>query len=408
MKLRTRYTLAMLMVLLFGAPSFAQYKLDVLVEGPWLFYVEPNFPTTTGTSPMLVVIAPQVLGHYPLSFGAGNGASIPPGIYCMAFGGTCQPGSATNLVPGGYEPPTPVPVKKPMGWDWKTYGGSSYVLILPMPDSYSNYGLYPRTFQSSFPAMGGPPPNTTSSGPRSLGLVFHYANGPQRIGLLTCSGTPSVANCNSGSVTDEDNSGTVEIKIKSMEDAAHPDSCDYHVHRAYHEMLKLLDPLMQYNQDKPYIDVPSYNACAKCDPQQDMVPSDCTAQAMAASMASDTSEASVQPALEALVGLIQKIEVDADSKKRLLLDLDKQSEKLKGKFPRVSELRSLKDTLLSSQTAASKLLIALKDKKTNWKAGRDLQAMVKLEQQLLESADRWTLLSISGKDCRAPALFIQP
>lgn len=406
MNLRTRYALAILMVLLFGAPSFAQFKLDVVVEGPWLFYVEPKFPTTTGTSPMLVAIAPQVVGHYPLSFGAGDGASIPPGIYCMAFGGTCQPGSATKLDPDGYEPPAPVPVTKPVGWDWKTYGGSSYVLILPMPDSYSNYGLYPRTFQSSYPVMGGPPPPTTPSVPRSLGLVFHYASA-QRVGLLTCSGTPSVANCNSGSVTDEDNSGTVEIKITSKEDAAHPDSCDYHVHRAYHEMLKLLDPLMQYNQDKPYIDVPSYNACTKCDPQQDMVPSECTARAMAVSMASDASEPPVQPALESLVALIQRIEVGADSKKRVLLDLDKQSEKLKGKFPRVSELRGLKDTLLSSQTAASKLLIDLKDKKTNWKAGRDLQAVVTLEQGLVESADRWTLLSISGKDCRAPALFVQ-
>ena len=407
MNLRTRYTLAILMVLLFGAPSFAQSRLDVLVEGPWLFYVEPKFPTTTGTSPMLVAIAPQVLGHYPLYFGAGNGAAIPPGIYCMAFGGTCQPGSATKLDPDGYKQPAPVPVTKPAGWDWTTYGGSSYVLILPMPDSYSSNGLYPMTFQSSFPSMGGPPPTTTSSGPRSLGLVFHYANGPLRIGLLACTGTPSVANCNNGSMTDEDNSGTVQIKITSKEDAAHPDSCDYHVHRAYHEMLKLLDPLMQYNQDKPYVDVPSYSACAKCDPQQGQVPSECTVQTMAVNMASDFSEPPVQPVLESLVSLIQRMDVDAGAIRRLLMDLDKQSEKLKGKFPRVSELRSLKDTLLSSQAAASILLVDLKDKKTNWKVGRDLQAMVKLEQELVESADRWTLLSISGKDCRAPALFIQ-
>jgi hypothetical protein len=354
---------------------------------------------------MLVAIAPQVPGHNPLSFGAGNGAPIPAGIYCVAFDNSCQSNAITKLDPDGYKPPSPVGVSKPAGWDWTTYV-KSYVILLPMPDSYSNNGLYPMTFQSSFPTSNGAPPPTTMSGPQSLGLMLHYVNGPQKIGLLTCTGIPSMANCSSGSVTNEDNSGTLAITIKSKEDASHPDQCDYHVHRAYHEMLKLLDPLMQSNADKAYVDVPVYNACSQCDPQQDSLSSTCTAPLMTVAMVSDSLEP-VQPELQILVGLIQKLEVGTEAKKNLLLDLDKQSENLKGKFPRVSELHKLKGTLASSKNAAGKLLVSLEDKKSRWEVGRDLQAIVKMEQDLMDSADRWTLLSISGKDCRAPALFVQ-
>ncbi len=413
MKLWTKYAVTLLVGLLFAGPSFAQLKLDVVIEGPWLFYVEPAFPTPTGTAPVLVAIAPKVLGHHPLFFSAGDGAQVPGGVYCVAFDGACRPNSITKLDKDGYAAPIPVPVTKPVGWSWTGYTGDTYVLVLPMPDSYSSDGLYTMTFQSSFPSSM-VPSTTTSNGPQSIGIVLHYMSGPQRIGLLTCTGTPSVTTCSRGSVTDEPNSGTLQIKIKSKEDPANPDSCDYHVHRAYHETLKLLDPLMQYNQYRAYVGVPTYNSCAKCDPQQDKVPSECTALAMTVSMANDPADSvmPIQPTLKAIVALLQKIDVDAGTREKLLLDLPDQSNRLNGKFPRLSELRRLKETLALSQVTADKILIELKDKvradaAKSWSAGRDLQAAIISEQNLIDAADRWTALSISGKDCRAPALLIQ-
>jgi hypothetical protein len=413
MRHRTNFAVTLLVCLLFVSPSFAQLKLDVVIEGPWLFYEEPAFPTTTGTSPVLVAIAPKVLGHHPLFFSAGDGAQIPSGIYCVAFDGACKTNSIAKLDKDGYAKPIPVPVSKPVGWNWTGYTGDMYVLVLPMPDSYSSDGLYGMTFQSSFPSPTGPP-TTTSTGPQSIGVVLHYTSGPQKIGLLTCTGTPSVTNCNQGSVTDEANSGTLQIKIRSKEDPANPDSCDYHVHRAYHETLKLLDPLMQYNQNRAYLGVPSYNSCAKCDPQQDKVPSECTGTTMTGSMAYDAGESvmPIQSKLKSIVARLQKIDVNAETREKLLLDLPEQSNRLNGKFPRLSELRHLKETLASSQVTAGRVLADLKDKvradaAKNWNAARDLQTAMTSEQNLIDTADRWTVLSISGKDCRTPALLIQ-
>jgi hypothetical protein len=169
-----------------------------------------------------VAFAPKVAGHIFPIFSAGDGTDIGTlGIFCVTFDAACKPNSITTLNKDGYAPPLPVNVSKPAGWSWTSYASSAYVFVLPMPDSYSNDGLYPTTFQTSFPTPGLPPSpyNPTS---QSIGLIFHYMNGPKQVGLLACSGTPSTSTCNKVVTTDQDNSGTLRITIKSDENPANP------------------------------------------------------------------------------------------------------------------------------------------------------------------------------------------
>lgn len=171
MKFRTRYALLSLAALFLASPSFGQ-KLDVAFEGPWLFYVEPSFPNGATTSPVLVAFAPPVAGHIVPIFSAGDGTDISTlGIFCVTFDGACKPNSTTTLNKDGYAPPLPIAVSKPSGWSWMSYASSAYVFVLPMPDSYSNDGLYPTTFQTSFPTPSSPPSTYTPT-LQSIGVVL--------------------------------------------------------------------------------------------------------------------------------------------------------------------------------------------------------------------------------------------
>lgn len=168
MKHRLVLVLLLLISCVCREPLFAQTRLDIAFEGPWLFYREPAFALVGGsTVPALIAVSPQVLGHFSPIFSTGDGITLNPGIYCVAFDGACAKSNMTTLTNDGYPDPGLLKVSKG-SWNWTSLS-SAYVLILPMPDSYSADGKYTITLHSAFPRQNVPSPSTSSL---HLQLVF--------------------------------------------------------------------------------------------------------------------------------------------------------------------------------------------------------------------------------------------
>jgi hypothetical protein len=118
-----------------------------------------------------------------------------------------------------------------------------------MPDSYSSGGTWFMEFASRFDATGKGYANSPAGTARhSIGILLHYAHGPDKFNLLACdaSVTHSVANCKTPPTdilhtqfTQLDNTGTLDIVMKAPESE---DACDPHVRSAYPTMLKVIDP----------------------------------------------------------------------------------------------------------------------------------------------------------------------
>jgi hypothetical protein len=403
-------------------PAFPQHRFDVSFEGPWIFYQAPNFMLADGTpSTVLVAIAPQVLGHRHPLFSAGDGAPVDKyGIYCVGFDGVCAPKSVKpKLDHDGYPDPSPVAVYKPaIGWDWTAMRSSAYVFILPMPDSYSADGQYYMTFQSTFPTAGNDPV-TTESGMHSIGIQLHYSAGPQKFRLLSCPATPTAKMCNKPASGEQENSGTLRITIKSVEDPAETDICEYHVHRAYQRMLHLLDPNLKANSQKAYLDVPTYdNPCVPCDTQQETVGSDCI---HLTSMMHSREPLDIPTELDGLVTFLRGVALSDDQRKYVELpELSDIAETLRGKFALRSQLLNLKQVLMLSERHIDDLLLQLAiDARIAPAAAaaqpnrnQDLKLrleVAKRKESALADATEFAILSASsGKDCRAPAMLIQP
>jgi hypothetical protein len=187
---------------------------------------------------------------------------------------------------------------------------------------------------------------TSESGLHSIGLQLHYTGGPQQVRLLKCSGSPSVSNCNIPASDPQDNSGTLRISIKRNEHASDLDVCDYHVHRAYHKMLNLLDPGLTYpnNAKKRYVEVPAYDeVCTPCDPQQDSVNSDCVGMSMTTSQIL----ADISGELGELVKFVQHLNLTDQQKKQLKLEsLITKADHFSGKFLTQTQLLGLKTNFL--------------------------------------------------------------
>lgn len=421
MWIRIVSALSCVLVLLFcSAPGFAQLRMDVAIEGPWLLYLEPGFKSQGGgTATVLVAIAPQVPGHnYPV-FSTGDGGVVNKlGIYCVGFDGACTPNSLTSLNWDKYAKPAPEAIAKPAGWDWTTLASSAYVFILPVSDSYSSDGLYGVSFQSTFPKIG-TPAMTTESGPRSIGVQLHYDKGPGKLSLFGCVGIPSVQTCNISKAPDQDNSGTLRIQIKSNENPMASDDCDHHAHRAYHKMLMLADPQLTANKQKAYINVPDFvPSCSPCDPQQDQIPSDCSSMGMPLNMTYGPAMLDVPAALDNLVAFLKGLDFTvAQSKQVALPELEGQAEDLRGKFPAQSQLLKLKSNLEKSTQGIDQLLVLVNTADVAQSKGiaavrpqnrrAALEAASSQEQVLSQMAELGVLLAHSGKDCRAVVMLVQ-
>jgi hypothetical protein len=408
MKISARFMLLIFATLVICHISSAQTRLDVSLEGPWLLYVEPQFQTAGGASPVLVAIAPNVAGHNPPVFSTGDGTVIQSlGTYCLGFDDKCTTNSTTGLSSDGYGGVQPVVVSKPAGWNWRTYGSSAYVIILPVPDSYSNDGTYPMTFQDAFPTASSTPTSTPVA-VHSIGAVLHYASGPHTVSLLGCTGIPTASSCNTPAMADQNNSGTLRLNIKSVDTTPDLTGCDYHVHLAYHRMLQLVDPTFASNRAIRYMDVPTYSSCTPCDPQQDSVSPDCAAGTMSLTMAYGENLPDIPSDLTSLVQFLSQIKLNNEQRKKILVDLPTLESELRQKLPLQSQLRQLAMSLSNSDTAIDDLLANLSSDASKKKEDRlSLQVAKTLETTLINSAQRMEKLLRGGKDCRAAIMLIQ-
>lgn len=274
--------------------AFAQTRLDVSLEGPWILYEWKNFD---GHNSMLLAMTPPVPGHYLPVFTTGDGLQIKkPGIYCVAFGATCTTIANVLTNPDPYPPTAFLPVH-PYGGQlsWATVQSNATTFLLPMPNSISNDGIDPdMTTRRDIST-----PHGDKVQHPAIGVQLHYDKGPSSFDLFSCTGTPPSTVCTSSLLANPlTNYGTLRIMVKAEDHADTADPCDYHVKMAYHSMLMFMDPT-QLKQHPP---MPSGSQCANagensnqciaymgrsketndtndacwvCDPQQDSIPSSC-------------------------------------------------------------------------------------------------------------------------------------
>jgi len=393
--------------------TLAQNRLDIAFEGPWLFYQAPAFAFNGGTFPALIAVAPQLSDHFPPTFSTGDDVNFDIGTYCVGFNATCKTNNATTLNKDGYTDPSLLHVNKG-NWDWTSLP-SAYVLVVPLPDSYSADGQYSITLQSSFPKPNTVYPTPTKV-PAALGIQLHYNNGPDSISLFKCSsGAATASNCNT-SLSNQVNSGTLRITIKSDQDPKIAEPCEYHVRRAFHKMIHLLDPPLTSNPNSAYINAPSYDSkCSPCDPQQDVLPSDCTGMTMGNDFDYSPAALNISGGLEELVSFLTKLGLDKENNTKVALEaLRGEATSIGKQLPKQSQLEQLSIDLDNFSNGLNKLLQAddnaklQNHEKANVDGDRDANLQnAELQVQGLQLAVYKAFAANSGKDCRSPEMLIQ-
>jgi hypothetical protein len=246
-----------------STPAAAQYTTNVILEGPWILYVDKTL--INSSHPVLVAVSPggvynegnTNMFHTPW-VSAGDGYPVgTPNIYCLHWGDEkCAPtvSAATALVPlttPEKAPLLPMNAAQPgKTWPWASKAGIT-AFILPMPDSYSAVAGWYMRFAPQWDESGNsynPYPDKVEK--HSIGIELHYQNGPSYstkgasyFSLDKCAvtggklGTCSDAGGDLDHATKLDNVGTLSITMKSPT----ADPCDPHVRMAYPIVLALLD-----------------------------------------------------------------------------------------------------------------------------------------------------------------------
>ncbi len=456
--MKTLVTCFLLIVAALSNPGLvsAQVNSDIVLEGPWILYTEQAFPKNGGTTvSVLVAIAPagdnsagSMSFHLPRISNGDGYYIIHNGIYCLTFDGECAPKGKTKLDNDGYPTSTllPVAVKAPSGgksWDWAsrvTSGnyGLPTILILPMPDSYSDDGVWFMRFGPAFSADG--TGYDKNGSPHSIGIHLHYTNGPkQYFDLLACdtATTPTATNCKivvTGSkyhVTQLPNVGVLRVEMKAPDNL---DACDYHVRAGYPAMLNLVgDPT--YHSNISFID-PAYDTdpsgkpafddgtvgCLKGDYQN---PANHPGMKAGHALAGTISF----PVLTELVTSLNNDLLTAQNKKFLLSkELTNVIAQLDPNFPRISQLTYLQQLLIQSSRHADLLIAELESQVTaSWLDSQISQELdsARLQQQsnknnvdqvldlvknIQDNARRIAAANPAkdAKDCRAPLMLITP
>jgi hypothetical protein len=438
-------------------------RLDITLEGPWVLYQDHQFDKNGHKVSVLIAIAPasvhtpsvnatdppDELHHDPPRISTGDGYPITvPGIYCLTFDGECARKGPSELRHDGYSAPVLLTAKFPPPsdgstiWDWSSASNGHTAVILPMPDSYSNGGVwfmhFARVFGQGYADVSGPE--------HSIGLRLHYDKGPNTFNILRCDGKPTVANCNKNPTdvphTELDNIGTLSISMKAP---ATMDGCDKHVRYAYPQMLKLIDSRdlllgKNVNQDIAYIDTAagppssSNEYDPRClsnteDPQNPQYVGGTPAGSrLAIGMDSMTSQTCTQRA-----GRPQSLgsEIDCtvnelaglpyNDVKDLAADIAAASKDMDPYFPRISQLSRVEQLLTGSQALLEALDTASKTEsekkgahvKTNATASARRSETASTDSSPLQRArvDVNRLVDTNpiknGNDCLSPAVVVQ-
>jgi len=243
------------------------YQLDLTLEGPWMLYQDHGFLNTKGeTVTALIAIAPSVmtvsqsaLQHQPPMLLAGDGFTVNEQISCVIFDGLCGGTALPTAVltpSAGYYPPTLISLNKSSSsWHWYSSDliTKAYVVILPMPDSYSDDGTWPVRLSDTYSFSQQTSPAEFKT--QAIGLHLHYTKGPTQFTIAGCDasyatqGKCPIANTVKQSIA---NTGTIRLVMKSPVYKAKDKFaiCDPHVRAAYRQMLFLLDktPFNSLNQ----------------------------------------------------------------------------------------------------------------------------------------------------------------
>lgn len=391
-----RFLIVLFALLLRTAITSAQ-TLAIDIEGPWIYYIDNQFKDASGQpETVLVAMAPSVDKHV-VSFSTGDGFVIDkPGVYCLGFDGLCAPvlsASKTSL------PGKVLRVKAPNGWYWYSKLNATMIyLILPLPDTYANDGVYRIKFGSKFGTYG-------SEKKQTIGLSLRYANGPGTINLSSNCLAPKADSCPfDGVFQDQDNSGTLRITMKAPDDPK--DNCDYHVRLAYHRMLLAIDSQslqlgQNVNKDHGYIDLPEYDpGCYNADPQND------------GSLETRQMDMGEEPPVRDVVTQLTKIMNDLGKEELSKYHLFRQEitqeavtlrinkdDSSKGKVPFFSQLTHIQFLLNLS-------IKAIDDLDTSDDKTRAALKAAKNDEEALTSYAFHIRSALSGKDCRVAQMLV--
>lgn len=417
MKARLVYAVLVIGSFFSAMPSLGQKRLDVLLNGPWILYRENSYGIGANKY-VLVAIAPGNAGHSAPLFTTGDGTLInSTGFYCVAFTTTatdrdCTPrdhqmDTTTN---GGYPVPNLLQRNTQSGWDWSKLpmnfmGG--YVLILPMPDSWSADGQYPLAFGSVFP----PPPPKSPQPTYNLGVLLHYSSvaAYTYLNLTACEPSYSTAKgkiCDVGGntiISSQENTGTLRITMQTHEDPTDHPECNYHDHLAYHAMMLLLDPLLSdmLDQNNAFIGLAQSNTtCEKCDPQSNNRTGcpDVTANTHRAKL---DMLAIPEGPTRLFTSLDECKDEQKNNKGEARTESFSSSPPKLAQNPRKSELAAFIASLNKSKNEINKRI--------NHKKAGACDAALELEQKLIEAAEQmWVQVNgLDGIDCRASIILIQ-
>lgn len=460
-----------------AALALGQINSDIILSGPWLIYEEHNFAkksASNGTVSALIAIAPGIGDnsqngrdfHTP-QLNTNDGYYIlSTGIYCLTFDDECAPvETATSLGTDSFPDPDhallPVKVKLTNGaWNWASrFSSGQYrspvILILPMPDSYSNEAEWFMRFGKTFDPNGA---SYSKGGSTSIGVILHYSKGPKSYyNLRGCdSQSPTADNCNTlvqgsnGHLTQLTNVSTLHVEMKAPNAI---DACDHHVRRAYPYMMQLLGKDL-YSTELSVVD-PAYNSDSSGKPQYDhgdqaCLKEDCQnpANNCAPTMAMAAAESvsmfgasmthhmfSVEP-LQSLVGDFNQTDVDhkpllTDEQKDYLLagTIERLEKDLSPQFPRISQLAYLQQLLQLSSARVQTLIAELEARTTASKIQNQVaqdrdsakfmanagdthdEQVLDLLQNRVDPTEKSLLLdnpAKDAKDCRAPVMHVVP
>jgi hypothetical protein len=404
------------------AATAQKQQLDIVMEGPWIYYQDDKFIDASGTTQSVLVAMAPTVGHLAPTFTTGHGGKFPRSgiVYCLGDGRTSCITGTGKLSAKTYPGLQPISVNTKSGWKWYTTIAKDYwYVILPMPDSASNDGVDVMFLESDFQT----PVYAGSSGEKgySIGLQLHYKSWPTgKINLISCTDfgvSPTADKCDKPDPgMDQDQLGTLHISMAGMEEKGTAKKCSYHLRTAYHRRILFLDdtPLgaggNNVNRDKEYSDLRSedtddYDAtCYRCDPQNPKLGIFCPRM----QMSEDYLEDYAQTDAKALLGsIVVELTSFADSKSKEALQIDALKEmkaNITGRFPSPEQLfkiqgllelsvRAVQDVYLTKQAAK---LVAADSKASAVKAAGD-------EQELLNYI---MFSATSGKDCKAAQMLI--
>jgi hypothetical protein len=418
--------LAALLCCATGCCDKGKNRLDITLEGPWILFQDTQFDNNGEKIPVLIAIAPinattdqlasnDYIHHHSPQLSTGDGFYLSKAylneahIYCLAFNDRCAPKGSQALSRDPYYPSSRLlTLSQARGsgtWDWINASKKQAALILPMPDSYSNDGVWNVRFSSN------------GDEPHSIGLHLHYAHGPNTFVLQSCDDNqrPSVSACKKPVADALTNNGTLRIQMRAPDNE---DVCDWHVRNAWEETVKILGP--SFGDDHAHIEpaqklnpdgtgVYGIVPCTKSDPHSHYPYDELANSPGALHVQPQQSEVQYSNQLltdvflhnfdASIQTIIEQAKLQTSPERTALEALKSETTSLNPRFPRISQMRLISGLVRDSSDLIDRLegqfgnnrvlLDAIKDVKEKGKSIRD-------------NPD-----TKNGADCRAPVVLVQ-